>query len=90
MFEDVDQATLDAEFEDKEYFTTITATVKITIRSDEPLTEEDVDEFLSETPYEFGDEYGLTVTGGGTCHIAATEWTDNNITILNYEEPDYA
>ncbi|MEL0016677.1 MAG: hypothetical protein VW715_15765 [Rhodospirillales bacterium] len=86
MFEDVDQATLDAEFEDKEYFTTITATVKITVRSDEPLSAADVDEFLSETPYEFGDEYGLTVTGGGTCHIAATEWTDNNIVDMNKED----
>ena len=76
--------------EDKEYFTTVQVTVKLTIRSDEPLTEEDVDEFLSETPYEFGDEEGLTTTGGGTCHIAATEWTDNDITILNYEENDYA
>ena len=74
----------------KEYFTTVQVTVKLTIRSDEPLTEEDVDEFLSETPYEFGDEQGLTVEGGGTCHIVATEWTDNDITILNYEEPDYA
>lgn len=86
MFEDVDQATLDAEFEDKEYFTTITATVKITVRSDEPLTEEDVDEFLSETPYEFGDDEGLTVTGGGTCYIAATEWTDNDIVHMNKED----
>ena len=86
MFEDVDQATLDAEFEDKEYFTTVTATVKITIRSDELLSTSDVDEFLSETPYEFGDEYGLTVTGGGTCYIAATEWTDNNIVHMNKED----
>ena len=76
--------------EDREYFTTVQVTVNLTIRSDEPLTEEDVDEFLSETPYEFGDDYGLTVEGGGTCYIAATEWTDNDITILNYEEPDYA
>ena len=72
--------------EDREYFTTVQVTVNLTIRSDEPLTEEDVDEFLSETPYEFGDEQGLTVEGGGTCHIVATEWTDNDITILNYEE----
>ena len=76
--------------EDREYFTTVYATVKLTIRSDQPLDDEDVDEFLSETSYEFGDDYGLTVEGGGTCHSAATEWTDNNITILNYEEPDYA
>ena len=76
--------------EDKEYFTTVQVTVKLTIRSDEPLTEEDVDEFLSETPYEFGDDYGLTVEGGGTCYIAATEWTDNDITILNYEETENA
>jgi hypothetical protein len=76
--------------EDREYFTTVYATVKLTIRSDEPLDEEDVDEFLSETSYEFGDEYGLTVEGGGTCHIAATEWTDNNITILNHEETENA
>ena len=75
---------------DKEYFTTVYATVKLTIRSDEPLDEEDVDEFLSETSYEFGDEYGLTVEGGGTCHIAATEWSDNDITILNYEETENA
>jgi len=86
MFEDVDQATLDAEFEDREYFTTVTATVKITIRSDEPLSAADVDEFLSETSYEFGDDYGLTVTGGGTCYIAATEWTDNNIVHMNKED----
>ena len=76
--------------EDREYFTTVQVTVKLTIRSDEPLTEEDVDEFLSETPYEFGDDEGLTVEGGGTCFIAATEWTDNDITILNHEETDYA
>jgi len=76
--------------EDREYFTTVYATVKLTIRSDEPLDEEDVDEFLSETPYEFGGDEGLTVEGGGTCHIAATEWTDNNITILNYEETENA
>ena len=76
--------------EDKEYFTTVYATVKLTIRSDEPLDEEDVDEFLSDTPYEFGLPEGVIVEGGSTCHIAATEWTDNDITILNYEEPDYA
>lgn len=73
-----------------EYFTTVQVTVKLTIRSDEPLTEEDVDEFLSETPYEFGSDEGVTVEGGGTCHIAATEWTDNDITVLNYEENQYA
>ena len=76
--------------EDKEYFTTVQVTVKLTILSDQPLDEDDVDEFLSETPYEFGDDEGLTTTGGGTCYITATEWTDNKITILNYEEPDYA
>ena len=74
--------------EDKEYFTTVYATVKLTIRSDEPLDEEDVDEFLSETPYEFGSDEGITVEGGGTCYIAATEWTDNQITVLNYENID--
>ena len=72
--------------EDQEYFTTVTATVRLTVRSDEPLTEEDVDEFLSEIPYEFGDDEGLTTTGGGTCYIAATEWTDSNIISLNKEE----
>ena len=69
-----------------EYFTTVQVTVNLTIRSDEPLTEEDVEEFLSETPYEFGSDEGLTVEGGSTCYIAATEWTDNQITVLNYEE----
>ena len=76
--------------EDKEYFTTVYATVKLTIRSDEPLDEEDVDEFLSDTPNGYQYYEGVTVEGGGTCHIVATEWTDNNITILNYEEPNYA
>jgi len=70
----------------EEYFTTVTATVKITVRSDEPLNESDLDEFLSETPYEFGDDYGLTTSGGGTCYIAATEWTDNDIVHMNKEE----
>jgi hypothetical protein len=69
-----------------EYFTTVVATVRLTVRSDEPLTEDDVDEFLSETSYEFGDDEGLTTTGGGTCHIAATEWTGNEIVKLNLEE----
>lgn len=69
-----------------EYFTTVNVAIKLTIRSDEPLTEEDVEEFLSETPYEFGSDEGVTVEGGGTCYIAATEWTDNQITVLNYEE----
>ena len=76
--------------EDREYFTTVYATVKLTIRSDKPLDEDDVDEFLSETPYEFGFPEGIIVEGGDTCHIAATEWIDNDITILNYEEPNYA
>lgn len=73
-----------------EYFTTVTATVRLTVRSDEPLTEDDVDQFLSETSYEFGDDEGLTVEGGGTCYIAATEWTGNEIEKLNLEDTEYA
>jgi hypothetical protein len=89
MFEDVDQATLDAEFEDQEYFTTVSATVKITIRSDRPLDEDQVQEFLSETSYEFGcDGDGLTVEHDTTCHIAATEWTDNHVINFNKEDPN--
>lgn len=75
----------------EEYFSTVTATVKITIRSDEPLDAAMVDEFLSETSYEFGDEYGLTVGPAAkeaTCYVAATEWTDNSILNLNKEDPN--
>jgi len=70
----------------EEYFTTVSATVKITIRSDEPITEADVDQFLSETSYEFGDDYGITMENGETCYIAATEWTDNDIVKINAED----
>ena len=70
----------------EEYFTTVRAEVYLTIRSDKPLDKKGVYEFLSETSYDFGDDYGLTVEGGGTCHIAGTRWEDNEIVNLNKED----
>jgi len=70
-----------------EYFTTVTATVRITLRSERPLTEEEVGDVLSETPYEFGydDGEGVGLEDGESVHICATEWFDNDIVKINAE-----
>jgi len=69
----------------KEFYTTVRAEVYITLRSERELTEEEVDEILSECHYEFGNEEGFGLEDGESAHICSTAWEENAITNLNWE-----
>ena len=75
----------------KEFHTTVRAEVYLTLRSERPLTEEEVYDILSECNYEFGsDDEGFGLEDGESAHICATRWEGNVITRFNDEELDYA
>lgn len=72
----------------KEYFTTVRAEVYITLRSERPLTEQEVCYVLDEMYYEFGSEEGVGFEDGESAHICATEWEDYQVTTMNLEHMD--
>jgi len=74
----------------KEFYTTVRAEVYITLRSERPLTEEEVDDILNDCHYEFGDEEGFGLEDGESAHICSTSWEDHQVTNLNYEGNTYA
>lgn len=71
-----------------EYHTTVRAEVYITLRSERPLTADEVCNVLSDTPYEFGDEEGYAFEDGASAHICATDWEDYEVTTMNLESED--
>lgn len=71
-----------------EYFTTVRAEVYITLRSERPLQDSEVQEVLSEMHYEFGDGEGYGLEDGESVYVCATRWEENTVTRLNGSTED--
>lgn len=76
---------------EQEYFTTVRAEVYITLRSEHPITEQDVHQVLAETHYEFGTDEGIDVApedsnDPNVVCVSGTCWEENEITSLNMTE----
>lgn len=76
------------QYKEKEYNTLVKAEVYLTLRSERPMTRDEVFGMLSEIGYEFGDEEGYELEGDEVAHVTMTEWTHNEIVNLN-EESEY-
>lgn len=71
-----------------EYNTLVRAGVYLTIRSDRPITKDEVYHMLAEIGYEFGDDEGYELEDNEVAQIARTEWVHNEILKLNEENED--
>lgn len=70
-----------------EFHTTIRAEIYLTLRSERPLTEEEVYDILSDCDYEIGsDGEGFGLEDGESAHICETRWEDSVITRFNQKE----
>lgn len=59
--------------------TTVYATFRITIQSDNEMSETEVQDFLNDLEYQIGDEQQMKFEQGGTAQVADTEWIESNI-----------
>jgi len=70
-----------------EYLTVVKATVNVHIHSDRPLTEEEVQEMMSNASYEIGDNFdgedAYVFEDDEPAYVSGTEWTDTDIVALN-------
>jgi hypothetical protein len=70
-----------------EYLTVVKATVSVHIHSDRPLTEEEVQEMMSNASYESGDNFdgedAYVFEDDEPAYVSGTEWTDTEVVALN-------
>ncbi len=70
-----------------EHLTVVKATVNVHIHSDRPLTEEEVQEMMSNASYEIGDNFdgedAYVFEDDEPAYVSGTEWTDTDIVALN-------
>ena len=70
-----------------EHLTVVKATVNVHIHSDRPLTEEEVQEMMSNASYEIGDNFdgedAYVFEDDEPAYVSGTEWTDTEVVALN-------
>ena len=70
-----------------EHLTVVKATVSVHIHSDRPLTEEEVQEMMSNASYEIGDNFdgedAYVFEDDEPAYVSGTEWTDTEVVALN-------
>ena len=70
-----------------EHLTVVKATVSVHIHSDRPLTEEEVQEMMSNASYEIGDNFdgedAYVFEDNEPAYVSGTEWTDTEVVALN-------
>ena len=70
-----------------EHLTVVKATVSVHIHSDRPLTEEEVQEMMSNASYEIGDNFNgedaYVFEDDEPAYVSGTEWTDTEVVALN-------
>ena len=68
----------------EEYLTIVKATINVEIHSDRPLTEEEVQDMLSNASYEIGDNFNGEDTyvfdDEESAYVCGTEWVDSETT----------
>ena len=71
-----------------EHRTVVKATVNVSIHSDRPLTEEEIQEMMANASYEIGNSFdgedSYVFEDGETSYVCGTEWTDTDIVHLNH------
>jgi len=69
----------------KEYLTIVKATINVEIHSDRPLTEEEVQDMMSEANYEIGGTFGdvseqFVMDDHEVAYVCGTEWIESETT----------
>ena len=71
-----------------EHRTVVKATVNVSIHSDRPLTEEEIQEMMANASYEIGENFqgedSYIFEDGESAYVCGTEWTDTDIVHLNH------
>ena len=70
---------------ENEYLTVVHATIKVEIHSERPLTEEEVQDMMSEADYSIGESFSGTseqyiMEDHEPAYVCGTEWMESEIT----------
>ena len=70
-----------------EHRTVVEVKIRVSINSDRPLTEEEIQEMMADASYEIGDNFqgedSYIFDDGEPAYVCGTEWTDTDIVHLN-------
>ena len=73
---------------DQEHLTVVEVKIRVSINSDRPLTEEEIQEMMADASYEIGDNFqgedSYIFDDGEPAYVCGTEWTDTDIVHLNH------
>ena len=69
----------------EEYLTIVKATINVEIHSDRPMTEEEVQDMMSNASYEIGSTFDdaseqYIMEDDESAYVCGTEWTDTEVT----------
>ena len=71
-----------------EHRTVVEVKIRVSINSDRPLTEEEIQEMMADASYEIGDNFqgedSYIFDDGEPAYVCGTEWTDTDIVHLNH------